>query len=86
MAIVCEYCLNFCRCSLPKKQRNWSQPCVCCSNSILAHNSVHHPGMSKKEVREMKTYTDIPGWWDYTDIPGWWDEVENPRKERRLVV
>ena len=78
MAIVCVYCINFCRCALPKSERNWKQPCICCSKSSAEHIRVHHPGMSKEEVRTMQTYTDIPGWWDeiYTDIPGWWDEVE----------
>lgn len=65
MAIVCVYCINFCRCALPKSERNWKQPCICCSKSSAEHIRVHHPGMSKEKVRTMKTYTDIPGWWDY---------------------
>ena len=90
--IVCPQCLIFCRCAQPKKQRNWSQPCFCCSNSIAAHNSVYHPGMSKAEVRTMQTYTDIPGWWDEVEIvkvtrvddPVAW--VDLTKKRRRVVV
>lgn len=58
--IACPNCLVFCRCALRKEERNWSQPCFCCSNSIAEHNRVYHPGLSKTKVREMVIYTEVP--------------------------